>query len=106
MTNEPMKIRSEQVLRDALKTLCNFVWRRGKLSPGEHIWTIPADPERDFDCILSDAIDELVARRAAALPAEAPQDNQGRLMLNSYGRQCYDAGYAAAKAAPPQREQP
>jgi len=44
---------------------------------------------------------------AHAAPAEAPQEQpvdstgQGRLMLNAYGRQCWEAGYHAAKSACP-----
>lgn len=38
-------------------------------------------------------------------PTEAPPDPQGRLLLNAYGRHCYDLGYAAGEstvsAAPP-----
>ena len=29
------------------------------------MWSIPADPRRDFDCILSDSIKELEDRRKA-----------------------------------------
>lgn len=56
-------IRSEELLRRTLSMLCNYVWTK-QLRPGEHMWSIPVDKERDFDCILSDAIDELIARRA------------------------------------------
>lgn len=57
------------LLRDTLALVCRFVWNK-RLGPGEHLWTIPVDEARDFDCIISDAIDELEARRAAS-PADA-----------------------------------
>jgi hypothetical protein len=57
--------RSIDQLRAVLSMLCHFVWHR-ELRPGEHLWSIPVDQERDFDCILSDAIDELERRRAAS----------------------------------------
>ena len=56
--------RSIAQLRQTLQVLCNFIWN-GKLATGEHLWSLPADPERDFDIILSDAIDELEQRRTA-----------------------------------------
>ncbi len=34
-----------------------------------------------------------------AAPTEQPKDARGRFMLNSYGRQCFDLGFAAGKAA-------
>lgn len=39
------------------------IWNGGRTKPGQHLWSIPVDKERDFDCILTDAIDELVALR-------------------------------------------
>jgi hypothetical protein len=54
--------RSEKLLRDTVSMLCNFIWTRAT-RPGEHLWSIPVDKDRDFDCILSDAIDELVELR-------------------------------------------
>jgi len=61
---DPPRQRPIQLLRDTLSTLCHFVWHR-ETRPGEHLWSIPVDKDRDFDCILSDAIDELEALRAA-----------------------------------------
>ena len=71
--SETRRFRTEEQLRQTLSMLCNFVWT-GKTRPGEHMWSIPADRERDFDFILSDAIDELVERRKEAQgdPAPAP----------------------------------
>lgn len=69
LTPEPRK-RDEQLLRDTISKLCDFVWT-GRTKPGTHMWTIPVDQERDFDCILSDAVDELVALRARAAELEA-----------------------------------
>jgi hypothetical protein len=62
----PFRPRSEEELRATLSMLCHFVWH-GQTRPGEHMWSIPLDKERDFDCILSDGIGELVATRAALL---------------------------------------
>ena len=64
----PRLHRSEKLLRDTLSMLCHFVWHR-RTRPGDHMWSIPVDRERDFDCILSDAIDELVELRASSRPA-------------------------------------
>jgi hypothetical protein len=36
------------------------------------MWSIPADMERDFDCILSDAIDELETLRGQSAPVLPP----------------------------------
>lgn len=60
--------RSIQLLRDTLSMLCHFIWYR-ETRPGEHLWSIPVDQQRDFDCILSDAIDELEHFRAAGGPS-------------------------------------
>ena len=48
--------RSIELLRSTLSMLCHFDRR---LRQGEHLWSIPVDTTRDFDCILSDAILEL-----------------------------------------------
>lgn len=59
-------------LRDIVSMLANFIWTK-QLRPGEHLWSIPADRERDFDLILSDAIDELEQRRKeASAGSDAP----------------------------------
>jgi hypothetical protein len=55
-------MRSEDELRRTLSMLTHFIWHK-ELRPGEHLWSIPTDRERDFDCILADAIDELVYLR-------------------------------------------
>ena len=54
--------RSRETLDKTLSMLCNFVWS-GRTRVDDHMWSIPVDAERDFDCILSDAIHELEARR-------------------------------------------
>lgn len=60
-----LRQRSIELLRDTLSMLCNFIWTR-QMRPGEHMWSIPVDRERDFYCIFSDAIDELEWRRTLA----------------------------------------
>ena len=58
--------RSIETLRSTVSTLCDHIWNgRDRGLRGPHLWTIPVDSRRDFDCILMDAIDELDARRAA-----------------------------------------
>lgn len=65
-SNRPARMfRTEEQLRNVVSMLCHFVWHR-QVRPGDHLWSIPVDYERDFDCILSDAISELVEWRQAA----------------------------------------
>ena len=45
--------------------ICDYVWNGETGSPRRHFWSIPANPERDFDCIFADAIAELEDRRVA-----------------------------------------
>ena len=52
-----------KTLHATLSMLCGIVWHK-KSKPGEHVWSIPVDQHRDFDCILSDAFAELGWRRA------------------------------------------
>ena len=60
----PRYRRSDETLRETLKMICDFVWS-GRTKATGHFWSIPVDYERDFDCILSDAIEELESRREA-----------------------------------------
>lgn len=71
VSGEPIRERDIALLRKTLSMLCHFVWHK-TTRPGEHMWSIPVDRERDFDCILSDAIDELERRRLADLPLPLP----------------------------------
>lgn len=74
----PYKQRTEAELRRTLSMLCNFIWTR-HMRPGEHMWSIPVDRDRDFDCILTDAIDELLElRKVAALRAGGGEPEDGR----------------------------
>src|SRR5438105_13923311 len=61
--NRIRRERTEQQLRGVISTLAHFIWNK-QTRPGDHIWSIPVDEERDWDCILSDAIDELIELRA------------------------------------------
>ena len=71
MSQEPKRrFRTEEQLRNTVAMLAHFIWFR-QTRPGDHMWSIPVDHERDFDCILSDAIDELVEWRAVAKAREA-----------------------------------
>lgn len=86
--------RDERLLRDTLSMLCNFVWTR-QLRPGEHLWSIPADQERDFDFIISDAIAELVELRSLR-EGRAPQPVSGTLVERlKDAAKIYDPGYIA-----------
>lgn len=60
------------LLRETLSTLCHFMWYR-QTRPGEHLWSIPPDKERDFDCIFSDVIDEVEFLRAEVARLRALQ---------------------------------
>ena len=59
------RIRSNTDLHQTLTMICNTIWRGGKPPAGVHVWSIPVDYERDFDCILGDGLAELEARRYA-----------------------------------------
>lgn len=63
---EAERPRTIDELRQALRTVCEVIWNGGKAVPGQHVWSIPVDKERDFDCILGDGITELEALRGAA----------------------------------------
>jgi len=69
-------VRSEEQLRSTVSLLCHYIWDK-QLRPGEHLWSIPADPSRDFDFILSDAIAELVELRTRNASAEAARELWG-----------------------------
>ncbi len=77
-----IKQRDIELLNRTLSMLCNYIWTKD-LRPGEHLWSIPVDQERDFDCILRDAIKELAARRAITPRAarEMPTPEQIALYL-------------------------
>ena len=68
--------RTEEQLRKTMQLLCDTIWNGGTPPKGAHLWSIPVDRDRDFDCILSDAISELVERRnimsSEAVPATNP----------------------------------
>lgn len=69
----PQQERPIKQLRDVLSMLCNYIWTNN-LRHGEHLWSIPVDHQRDFDCILSDAINELEQLRALSASRTEPQD--------------------------------
>jgi hypothetical protein len=52
------KPRDLSALRDKLGLICRVVWGE-RPKPGEHLWSIPVDLERDFDIMFADAFDEL-----------------------------------------------
>jgi hypothetical protein len=58
-TTRKFHVRDEQLLLDTVSMLCDVMWNGGRTKPGQHVWSIPVDQERDFDCILHDAIVEL-----------------------------------------------
>ena len=67
----PRYVRTEQEIRDALRTVCRVMWD-GYTT--DHVWSIPADPKRDIDLILSDALAELSLRRKGRWPADRSFD--------------------------------
>jgi hypothetical protein len=80
LANQPFtgRRRDIQTLHDVVALLARTIWDK-QVPAGKHLWSIPVDKERDFDCILSDAIDELEWLRAqsapvVAAPAPTPQD--------------------------------
>lgn len=52
--------------RRIVGVICERLWN-GEVPAGEHLWSLPANPARDFDFVLTDMIDELEARREDAL---------------------------------------
>src|SRR5690349_19937469 len=46
------RVRSIALLEKTLSMLSHYVWFK-QLRPGDHMWSIPVDEERDFNCILS-----------------------------------------------------
>ena len=60
-------------LRDFLRTLCRTVWDR-QVPEGKHLWSIPADPQRDFDFALGWAFDELARLERLEARVKAERD--------------------------------
>ena len=75
--------RTEKLLHKTLSMLCNFVWT-GQTRQGDHMWSIPADRERDFDMIISDAIAELVARRKAMADPLVESERKYEEIMNAH----------------------
>jgi hypothetical protein len=52
--------------------------------------------------------DERDIWKAAATPSDGPQETQDgvRLLINAYGRRCYDAGRLSALTSPPEEREP
>ena len=64
----------EATLRDAVKRLVDNAFN----NPGARSFaSIPADPHRDADLIVADAIEELIALRAAHARLLAPHADEG-----------------------------
>ena len=65
--------RRRETLQAHVKALCEHLWSGGnRLRPGAHLWSIPCDRRRDFDCALMDAIDELTERREMMAKGACP----------------------------------
>ena len=70
--------RNIEEFHSIISTLCHHIWNNSmRRVKGNHLWSIPADPERDFDFILKDFADELKARRHAM--------KEANLFLPEYG---------------------
>jgi len=68
--------------------------------PSTHSATFPVDVEQDRAALLKKIEtleEELRCERASVQPTEQP-DRGGRLVLNAYGRRCYESGREAAEA--------
>lgn len=69
--------RPTEQARETLKMLCHLVWHK-KPPEGAHVWSIPTNTDRDFDCVLYDVLaerDTLRAERERVIQALGlPQD--------------------------------
>lgn len=98
--------RTERQMYDTLSMLCHLVWHKTP-PPGAHVWSIPVNEERDFDCILYDAVAELVqlrtATRALVEKLEAVRSNPnvsvGFLFYDGPPQSCIEPGIAPELAA-------
>jgi hypothetical protein len=90
---------TEQV-RETLKMLCYLVWHK-EPPQGAHVWSIPTDEARDFDCILYDVLaerDALRAERARVIQALGlPQDIADGADLVLAAREIHQAWTAAVE---------
>ena len=65
--------RRRETLQAHVAALCEHLWAGAKRDrPGPHLWSIPVNRRRDFDCALMDAFDELTARRELMAQAGIP----------------------------------
>ena len=80
--------RTAAKLRHTLQILCDMIWNNGQPKQGDHLWSIPVDRVRDFDCIIADGIKELEMQREFV--------QRARKLLERYTSKAY--------ASLPQRE--
>lgn len=68
MSEQTLRIRTDEEITDALRRMCDTVWGHGAtVRPA--FWHIPANTDTDVDCILYDAFRELKHLRALNAPA-------------------------------------
>jgi hypothetical protein len=102
------------LLTESQKVTCAFCgqeYPRGTPRHGdgllaEHIKVCPQHPMRQVEADLAAAqarVAELEGEvdvwRVGAIPTDQPHDEAGRLILNAYGRNCYDTGRKQAESA-------
>ncbi len=88
----PYRTRTIEQLRGALQTACDVIWNRGTHKVNQHVWTIPVDQERDFDCILGDGIAELATLRQSL----AALTQQHQKLISQFNARDIDAACAQA----------
>jgi hypothetical protein len=75
-TARPIRHRAPDLVSATLRKVCHFVWHGTAPEDDSHMWSIPVDEERDWDCILGDVIRERDALHAATRALLAALDEE------------------------------
>lgn len=99
---EPEYLSDEELNRaeKMVGVLANYIWTKST-RPGDHIWSIPADESRDFDCLFSRALQELRERRDRETTALVAADVVSFIRQRLRAMGCE---YVGADAAPAYRQ--